>query len=156
MTAAPSSTRGLRSDQVSGLVLLLIALFVGWQNSRYPIGTLQEPGPGYVPYMLAIFLGVTALLIVVRGTRAQPLRDLEWPEAPRAIVILVACGVAAYALERLGYRLTVFALLVFFLGALERRHWLGVLAVAGGFALLSHALFDTVLRVQLPRGPWGW
>ena len=156
MTEASTPTRGLRSDQVSGLVLLLVAFFVGWQNRGYPMGTLQEPGPGYVPFMLAVFLGVTALLILVRGMRAQPLAAMAWPEAPRALVILVACGVAAYALERIGYRITVFAFLVFFLGVVERRHWLSTLILASAFAVLSYALFDTVLKVQLPRGPWGW
>lgn len=153
-TTAPA--RGLRHDQASGLVLALLALFIGWQNRGYPLGTLQEPGPGYVPLMLAIFLGITGLLIALRGTRAQPLRGMAWPEAPRAVVILVACGIAAYALERLGYRITVFALLVFFLGVIERKKWYAMLAVSAGFTMLSYLLFNTVLKVQLPRGPWGY
>jgi len=49
---------GLRSDQLSGLMLLALALYVGWENRAYPIGTLQEPGPGYMPLLLAVFLGV--------------------------------------------------------------------------------------------------
>jgi len=35
----------LRSDQFSGLMLLALALYVGWQNLVYPVGTLSEPGP---------------------------------------------------------------------------------------------------------------
>jgi putative tricarboxylic transport membrane protein len=149
-------SRGLRSDQASGLVLLLLALFIAWQNRSYPMGSLQEPGPGYVPLMLAIFLGITGVLIALRGTSAQPLREMKWPEAPRAVVILIAAGVAAYALERLGYRITIFAFLVVFLGVVERRRWYAVLIVSGGFSLLSYLLFDTVLKVQLPAGPWGY
>ncbi|MGE5522986.1 MAG: tripartite tricarboxylate transporter TctB family protein [Rhodospirillaceae bacterium] len=155
-TVSAPTKRGLRSDQASGVVLLLLALFIGWQNRSYPLGTLQEPGPGYVPLMLAIFLGIVGLLVALRGTRAQPLRDIAWPEAPRAVIILIACGVAAYALERLGYRLTVFALLVFFLGVIERKRWYSVLLVSAGFSLLSYFLFDTVLKVQLPHSPWGY
>lgn len=155
-TVTSTPTRGLRSDQVSGFVLVLLALFVGWQNRSYPLGTLQEPGPGYVPLMLAIFLGITGLLVILRGGHSQTLRAMAWPEAPRALVILIASGVATYALERVGYRISVFAFLIFFLGVVERRHWLSALAVAAGFSVLSYALFDTVLRVQLPRGPWGW
>lgn len=154
VTTAPA--RGLRNDQASGLVLLLLALFIGWQNRSYPLGSLQEPGPGYVPLMLAIFLGVIGVLIALRGTRAQPLRDMKWPEASRAVVILIASGVAAYALERLGYRITIFAFLVFFLGVVEHRRWYSVLTVSGGFSLLSYLLFDTMLKVQLPRGLWGF
>jgi putative tricarboxylic transport membrane protein len=152
---APSSTRGLRNDQFSGLVLFLIALFIGWSNRAYPLGSLQEPGPGYVPLMLSIFLGAIGLLIALRGVRSTPLGDISWPEAPRALIILIACGVAAYALEKIGYRITVFAMLVFFVGVLERKKPWVVLAVSLGFALLSFFLFDTLLRVQLPRGPWG-
>jgi hypothetical protein len=39
----------LKSDQLSGLMLLVLALYAGWENSAYPVGTLQEPGPGYMP-----------------------------------------------------------------------------------------------------------
>lgn len=154
--ASSPPARGLRSDQVSGFVLLLVAIFIGWENRSYPLGTLQEPGPGYVPLLLAVFLGLTGLLVAVRGTRSQSMRDLKWPEFPRAVVILAAGAVAAYALERVGYRITVFAFLVFFLGVVERRRWYTVLIVSAVFALLSYFLFDTLLKVQLPAGPWGY
>jgi hypothetical protein len=150
-----SASKGLRNDQVSGLVLLLVALFIGWMNRAYPLGSLQEPGPGYVPLMLAIFLGAMGLLIALRGLHGTPMRDISWPEAPRALIVLVACGAAAYALEHVGYRITVFAMLVFFVGVLERKKPWVVLAVSLGFSLISFFLFDTLLKVQLPRGPWG-
>ena len=97
--------RRLREDQVSGLMLLALGFFVGWQNRTYPLGSLQEPGPAYVPLLIAIFLGATGLLIAVRGGGSKPL---------------------------------------------------AVAAVAIGFSLLSFYLIGDVLRVPLPRGPWGW
>jgi hypothetical protein len=148
--------RRLREDQVSGLMLLALALFAGWQNRTYPLGSLQEPGPGYVPLLIAIFLGATGLLIAVRGGASKPLADSAWPEAKRAALILLACGVATYALEEIGYRLTIAALLVFFLGVVERRKPLAVATVAIVFSLLSFYLLGDVLRVPLPRGVWGW
>ena len=51
----------LRNDQVSGLLLAAIAVFVGWEDRAYPLGSLQEPGPGYVPLLIAVFLGATTL-----------------------------------------------------------------------------------------------
>lgn len=150
-----AESRGLRNDQVSGAVLALLALFVAWQNRVYPVGTLAEPGPGLLPLALAVFLGAVGLLIAVRGGDSDCLRLAAWPELSRALVILAACAVAAVALERLGYRLTVFALLVFFLGVVERRHWLATLAVAAGFSFLSYLVFATWLKVPLPLGPGG-
>ncbi len=145
----------MRSDQFSGLVLLVTALLIGWENRAYPLGSLEEPGPGYVPMLLAIFLGAIALLIALRGTHGTLLRDIKWPEATRAVIILVACGISAYVLEKIGYRTTVFVLLVFFLGVLERKKPWIVLAVSLGFAAGSYYLFDTLLKVQLPVAPWG-
>lgn len=146
----------LHSDQFSGLMLVALALYVAWENRAYPIGTLQEPGPGYMPLLLAIFLGLTGLLIAIGGSRSQPLGEMQWPEAKRAIVILVACGVAVFALERLGYRLTVIALLVFFLGVVERRRPLPVALVSIGFGLASYYIIADLLHVPLPRSPWGF
>jgi len=146
---------GLRSDQFSGLLLFLLALFVWWENRTYPVGTLTEPGPGYLPLGLAIFMGAVGLLVAVGGGKSPRLFASRWPELIRAIVVLTACGFGALALERLGYRLTVFALLVFFLGVVERKKWWVVAAVAIGFSVISYLVFATWLRVPLPTGPWG-
>ncbi len=146
---------GLRSDQVSGVMLLALALYVWWMNRAYPIGTLSEPGPGYVPLLLAIFMGAMGLLVAIGGGKSMPLAEMEWTEAKRAIALLVACGVAAFALERLGYRITMAALLVFFLGVMERRKPWMVALVGVGFSLLTYYLFATLLRVPLPVSPWG-
>ncbi|HTD89910.1 MAG TPA: tripartite tricarboxylate transporter TctB family protein, partial [Burkholderiales bacterium] len=78
-----------------------------------------------------------------------------WGESKRAVAILIACGVATYALERLGFRITMAAMLVFFLGVMERRHPAKVAAVALGFAFIAYYLFATLLRVPLPVSPWG-
>ena len=146
----------LRNDQLSGLMLAALAVFVWWQNRTYPLGSLQEPGPGYTPLLIAIFLGVIGLLIAVRGAGSPPVGEMKWPEATRAAIILVACGVATFALETLGYRITIAALLIFFIGVLERKPPLAVASVSIGFSLLSFYLLGDLLRVPLPRGPWGW
>jgi putative tricarboxylic transport membrane protein len=146
----------LRNDQLSGLMLFALAVFVGWQNRAYPLGSVQEPGAGYTPLLIAVFLGVIGLLIALKGASSQPLSEMQWPEAKRAAMILVACAVATYALEHLGYRITVMTLLVFFLGVMEHKKPLAVASVAIGFSLLSFYFIGTLLRVPLPRGPLGW
>ena len=153
--STPPSTGRWRSDQVSGLMLVALALYVGWMNRVYPIGTLSEPGPGYVPLLLSIFMGAMGLLVALSGGKSEPLATLQWTEAKRALALLVACGVAAYALERLGYRITMAALLVFFLGVMERRKPMMVALVGIGFSLVTYYLFATLLRVPLPVSPWG-
>ena len=151
-----SALRRLRNDQLSGLVLMALGLLVGWENRAYPLGSLQEPGPGYTPLVIAVFLGAIGFLIALQGRGSPPLAESKWPEAKRAIVILAACSAATYALESVGYRITIAAMLVFFLGVLERRNAFAVLAVGIGFSLISFYLIGDVLHVQLPVGAWGW
>ena len=135
--------------------MIMLALYMGWENRAYPLGTLQEPGPGYLPLLLAIFIGAMGLLVALWGGKSAPLASIKWPEAMRAVVILVACGVGGFALERIGYRLTVTVLLVFFLGVVERRRPLPVALVSIGFAFVSYYIVGDLLHVPLPRSPWG-
>jgi hypothetical protein len=150
-----TAPRGVRSDLVSGIVIVLVALVVGWENRAYPIGSLAEPGPGYIPLLIAGALGVFGLLIALRAGASPLFNTIDWSEGRRGTVMLVACGVAVFTLERIGYRLTMIALLVFMLGVVERKKPLPTVLVAVGFAFLSYFLFATLLKVQLPRGPWG-
>jgi hypothetical protein len=146
----------IKSDQVSGLMLVALALYVGWENRAYPVGSLQEPGPGYLPLLLVVALGALGVLIALWGYRSAPLASLKWTETTRAVLILVACGVAALMLERIGYRLTVIALLIFFLGVLERKGPVMVGLVSLGFSLASYYVVADLLHVPLPRSPWGF
>jgi putative tricarboxylic transport membrane protein len=150
-----ATAQSLRSDRISGLMLIALAVYVGWMNRVYPLGTLSEPGPGYVPMLLAIFMGAMGLLVALTGGKSAYVSEIDWSESKRALAILVACGVAAYALERLGFRITMAALLVFFLGVIERRHPARVAAVALGFAFIAYYVFANLLRVPLPVSPWG-
>lgn len=146
----------MKSDQVSGVMLFALAICVWWLNRAFPVGSLSDPGPGYVPLLLAIAFGGIGLMIAVFGGRSEPLLAIRWPEAGRAAVILIASAVATLALERIGYRLSIMVFLVFFLGVVERKRPLVVALVAAGFSLGSFYVIGDLLRVPLPRGPWGF
>lgn len=151
---ATPKKRRVRSDQFSGLMLVAFALYVAWANQPYPTGTIHQPGPGFMPLALAVFLGLMGLLIALGGARSRPLVEMRWPEASRAITILVASGLGVYALEFLGYRLTTMVLLVFLMGVIERKPPLIVAILSIGFPLLSYYVVADLLLVPLPRSPW--
>ena len=79
---------------------------------------------------------------------------MDFADLKISLVILVMLGAATFALERAGYRATMFAFLLLFLVAVERRPaWLSAV-LSGGFALGSFYLINDVLRVPLPAGTW--
>jgi hypothetical protein len=146
----------LSSDRLSGALLFLVAAFILWQNFSYPLGTLSEPGAGFLPLLLALALALVGLLIAWLGGETISLKAIGWAEAPRALLILAACGIAVLMFEPFGYRLTIIALLVFLLGVVERKPALKVLLTALGFSFASYFVFFNLLGVQLPRSPWGF
>jgi putative tricarboxylic transport membrane protein len=158
--ASPSAPRGAPAsawwtgDRVGGLILIAVGALVALETMALPLGTLSRPGAGYAPLICAIVLAALGLLVALRRG-GEPVVNLRWGEARHAALILGAASFAALALERIGFRLTILALLVFLLGVVERRSPLAVAAVAAGVAFGGYYLFWNVLRVPLPIGPFG-
>jgi putative tricarboxylic transport membrane protein len=142
-------------DRVAGIALVLLSIAVLVASRGLPLGTLRTPGPAYMPVVLALLLLLFGLLLVaIRGSSA-PFRTLRWEEWRHAVAIVIVVVFFAYALERLGYRLTVAVALVFLLGAMERKSVLFTLLFAVAVAGASFFVFSTLLKVPLPRGPFG-
>jgi len=143
-------------DRVSGSALILLGLFVMWERRVLPLGTHGQPGPGYLPLLLAILLVILGGLLVLQGRGATPLRTVVWSEAPHALAILACTAFATGLLERIGYRITMVLILGFLFGVMERlRPWQAAVLTLG-FSLGTFWLFDSLLRVPLPRGGWGF
>jgi putative tricarboxylic transport membrane protein len=143
-------------DRLSGAFLVLVGLFVVWERRVLPLGTTSHPGPGYVPLLLAILLIVFGAILIARGKGARPLHSLGWPEAPHAVAILGCCIFTTLFLETIGYRLTMLIVMGFLFGVMERiKIWL-TLVLTFSFSLGTFWLFDSLLRVPLPRGGWGF
>jgi putative tricarboxylic transport membrane protein len=142
-------------DRVAGIALVLLSIAVLIASRALPLGTLRTPGPAYMPVLLALLLLFFGLLLIaVRGGSA-PFRTLRWDEWRHAMAIVVSVVFFAYGLERLGYRLSVAAVLVFLLGVMERKSVLFALLFSVSVAAASFFVFSTLLRVPLPRGPFG-
>lgn len=146
----------LTVDRVAGSALAFFAIGVLWECRRLPLGSLRNPGPAYAPAALAVALLVLGVLIAFNGGRSEGLRAIGWSEAPHALLILAVCALATFGLERLGYRITMVLALGLLVAVIERQRILLALAFALALPVASYYLFDTLLRVQLPRGPWGW
>jgi hypothetical protein len=142
-------------DRVAGVALVLIGLATLWESRAFPLGSLHRPGPAYMPVVLALLLIVFGLAVFAMGRGARTLREVGWPEWRHAVAIFAACAFAAWGLERLGYRLTMAMVVGFLLLALERKGWVLGIGLTLVMAWGSFYLFDTLLRVPLPRGPFG-
>lgn len=144
----------LTVDRVAGAALALLALGVLFESRQLPLGTLHSPGPAYLPVILALGLLLLGSALLVRGGKADHVVAVNWRDWRHSAAILGSCAFGALGLERLGYRLTLGLMLVFLVGVVERKHIMTTVILAAALAAGSYYLFDTLLRVPLPRGPW--
>lgn len=142
-------------DRVAGLALVLVGLLAIEESRAFPFGTLHRPGPGLMPMLLAVLLIAFGGVVFLTGARARRLVEVGWHEWRHAVAIFAACAFAAWGLERLGYRITIAVVVAFLLLVVERKGLGLSLALTAVMAWGSFFLFDTLLRVPLPRGPFG-
>jgi Tripartite tricarboxylate transporter TctB family len=165
MNARRPIDSGPLRQRIGALALVAAGLVFIWRSiADLPFGTVDNPGPGIMPLALAVLLVIFALWSMAGG--APSLVDsadagdadevaAELGAARHAAFVIAGTMAAALAFGVLGYRLTVLSLLLFYLGAVERKPVIAVLLVSFGLAFGSHALFVHVLKVSLPSGPWG-
>jgi len=146
----------MTTDRVSASVLILFSLLVIWESRVLPLGTFHRPGPGYMPVLLAALLLIFGVVLLLTAGRAPRFSTLGWSEWRHALAILFTCAFTVFAMERLGYRLTVLLALVFLVKVVEQRGWILSLTFALCMAFGSFFLFYTMLRVPLPLGPLGF
>jgi hypothetical protein len=146
----------LTTDRVAGSALICFSLLVIWESRHLPFGTFRQPGPAYIPVILATLLLLFGLALTFISRRAPLLFSIRWTEWRHAAAILAAAIFSGFAMERLGYRLTILLVLGFLLKVVERRGWVLSLAFAFSLSFGSFFLFYTVLRVPLPEGPFGF
>jgi putative tricarboxylic transport membrane protein len=149
-----------RTYQITGLVFVLLAAFLGYQAAALRYYTSLGPGPGFFPLWLCGLLGVLGVIVALQATfaPAAPLPADFFPSrtgAVRIAAVLVALFAVAFAIRGLGFRLTMLPFFAVLLSTLGRRHPLetAVLSVAGSFGI--YYLFTELLSLPLPVGTFG-
>lgn len=147
-----------KSDALSGLTLLFVAV-TAWVAARsLPFGTLNQPGAGFLPKALAVALGGLALVLWVRGAIvSNPDAGSLWPDRAGTLRIGVMCAsLFAYVLmaDTAGYLFTTAGLFCILLRWVGRRSWPTTLVTALLASAVSYLVFARWLMVSLPTGTW--
>ncbi|WP_170216304.1 tripartite tricarboxylate transporter TctB family protein [Allostella humosa] len=147
-------------------MLLIGALALLVYAQTLPAMQGQQFGPGVFPTLVGAGLGITALILTIRGLaagRRQALVEIEDglfdPRGARAVAIVLG-GVVFYLLasDWLGF-LIVAPLVLLALFRSQRVGWVTAIVVAVVGSVMIHFAFYSLLRVPLPWGiltPIAW
>jgi putative tricarboxylic transport membrane protein len=150
-----------KADRISGIFWLVFAVVVIIESYRLGLGTLHQPGPGFLFFWAAIMLGIMALGILMRAGVNKPSREsqiLNLRKLNIGKVILVLASLFLYSLlmEKLGFILTTVMLFIFLLGVVEKKKWLFTIFTSVIVTALTYVVFEIWLKSQLPKGVFGF
>ena len=148
-------------NRIVGLFFLSVGIFFALYARTVEIGTLTEPGPGFLPFFGGLTLtGMSiALLLKTFLKKMSELRPAFFPQRDSwKRVLLVFLSLIAYnlVLSPLGFTLTTFFFIGFLLKFIFPQSLKRTLVVAFLSALGARLLFINFLETQLPKGFLGF
>ena len=142
----------MRKLSGSSLLLLLFSCFICIQSYRLNLGTLNSPGPGLFPFGAGLVLGLLALIVILQSAQEGGSERIEGRGNLKIALVLFTLVAYGLLLERVGFLVTTFGLLVFLLKVIVSQRWARVLVSALLSTLMSYVIFEIWLKTQLPKG----
>ncbi len=149
-----------RARQLASLLVAVAGLWMLGSGVVLGLGGEFGPGPGFFAFGVGSLLAITALLWFGRLHRRSSDSKTPFlgdPGGPwRVARVSLAIVAFAVLVERLGYSVTMLALLVFLMTTFGREHLVPkvLIALAGSFG--THYAFERLLGVPLPSSSIGF
>lgn len=147
-------------DIISSLFWMVIGIGISYGGYDLDIGTLHDPGSGFMFFWVGIFMIGLSLILFINAIREKGTKgELKalWAEirSMKIVSVMTALFIYAYILTPIGFILTTILLLVFLFKAVEPQKWSWAIAGAIVCTLAAYGLFKIWLGCQLPQGLLG-
>jgi putative tricarboxylic transport membrane protein len=144
-------------DRASGLFWLIFSAFVSYYSYKLGLGTLHQPGPGFLFFWIAIVIAILSLIVMVRSLKKRPPEEAQQPtfgkkNVTKIVLVLISLLFYALFMEWLGFLIVTLLFFIFLLGVIEKKRWLFAILVSLIVTAISYLVFETALQSQLPKG----
>jgi putative tricarboxylic transport membrane protein len=148
-----------RTYVVVNIFWLVLSTAVCVESWSLKVGGLHNPGPGFLPFYTAILLGLLALISLL-----QTLKESKGPASEiwggiqfgKLTILLGTLFLYVFLLDRLGFLLGTFLLLLVLFRIVEPYSWKIVLFSSLLTTAATYFFFVILLESRLPRGLWGF
>jgi putative tricarboxylic transport membrane protein len=149
--------------RLDGLVWLVLGIGLCIGSVRLKLGDFRTPGPGFMPFLSGVLLGIFGLILSFPTTFARLGEGEEakneessvvwnWKKLVNPFLALLILFVYILLLEPLGFIFTTFICMLFLFKLSEPKKWLTPLILSVSTSILSYLVFSVWLRCQFPRG----
>ncbi len=148
------------ADLIAALFWLAIAAGITAAGYDLRLGTLSDPGSGFLVFWVGVIMVTLAVVAVVQGLRqpagagiASLWTGLRWRHVPYVTALL---AIYAASLTWLGFPLATVLLLLVLFKTVDPQGWLTAIVGALATTAIAYLVFARWLGTQLPLGTiWG-
>jgi hypothetical protein len=141
------------SEVIAGLFWLAVGILFAAGGMMMSLGSLRNPGPGFLPLMMALLLVAFSLVILARRAPgpARVLKKTQWKSQTALVAAVFLYGLL---LNLAGFLFSTFVLMLVLFGlSFEGKcSWWRVLCYAAATAFIGWLVFSVTLKVPFPRG----
>ena len=146
-----------RGDRISGFFWLAFGAFMTVESYRLGLGTLHQPGPGFLFFWAGLALFFMSVALLIRAWARKKTNQTEESifgkqNTHKIILFSISVFLYAFLLEELGFVVVTLLLFLFLLGVLEKKKWIFTVWVSVVVTAVTYLIFETWLQSQLPRG----
>ena len=146
-----------KRDIISSLFWMAMGIGVCYGGYDLDLGTLHDPGSGFMFFWVGIIMIGLSLGILIRAMKETAVAGelkILWTgiRGKKVISILVALLLYAYVFVPLGFILSTILLLIFLFKAVEPQRWSWAILGAIISTLAAYGVFHLWLRSPLPKG----
>src|SRR3972149_4087645 len=125
-------------DLKSGFFFLVFSLFVLWESLRLGLGSLHNPGSGFLSFCMGVILAAFSLTLIRKG---WGIRESRKAHSHRVILALVSIIVYSLVLDYLGFIVATFFLVGIFFRLGQPRRWWLLIGISGLVTFLMYLVF---------------
>ena len=133
----------------SGLFFFGLSVLALWESLRAGLGTLREPGSGFLSFCAGVALAAFSMVLIGRGWGK---RDSLNSPSRRVLLAMFSLFVYSLVLEILGFFAATFFLVAILLQIGESRRWWIQLGMSALMTFLVYLVFGILLHVHFPQG----
>jgi putative tricarboxylic transport membrane protein len=151
----------IKYDRMSSLFSIGFAIAICLESIRIGPGAPSNPGPGFVPLICGLVMGIIGLIVFIGTFKPSPSEgkaalwghDTKWRE-----MILTTVSLTMYALliDFLGFHFITLVWMIFICRWVGRMGWMTTLLISTVTLISSYLIFSYYLGIRFPLGMiWG-
>jgi putative tricarboxylic transport membrane protein len=146
-----------KADRPSGLFWLIFSVFASYESYKLGLGTLHQPGPGFLFFWTGIVTTILSLTVILRSFGKRPAGKPDesisgMRKVTKIVLVLLSLFLYAALMEWMGFLVVTLLLFIFLLGVIEKKRWSLSVLISLIVTGISYLIFEVVLQSQLPKG----